>query len=183
MKERKPTLLPGGGAGLGGMKKSEQGNFRQLWVSNRQVQVPSSSPARSSQSTWGFRTVLSLWAPAETHSLGGAPLAIEAAKCQIILAQGWACCWLSCFYSPLPISLWKQIASPGCFWHISGSWPGSLQSGFGFAMQVRKLEKVSCSSHQQGFMLRPRSVPYLHQLLSSSSKQPQEGGTTAPILQ
>lgn len=55
MKERKPTLLPGGGAGLGGMKKSEQGNFRQLWVLNRQVQVPSSSPARSSLSTWGFQ--------------------------------------------------------------------------------------------------------------------------------
>lgn len=81
------------------MKKSEQGNFRQRWVWNRLGRVPWGNPARSSPPPWGFRTVLSLWGPAQTHSLGGAPLAVAAAKRQIVLARGWACCWLSCFYS------------------------------------------------------------------------------------
>lgn len=80
-------------------KKSEQGNFRQLWAWKSQGQVPRGNTTRSSCSVWGFRTILSLWAPAETYSLGGTPLAIKAAKCQIVLAQGWARCWLSYFHS------------------------------------------------------------------------------------
>lgn len=83
------------------------------------------------------------------HSLGGAPLAVAAAKCQIVLAQGWARCWCFVFIPSADFSL-KANCFPRLFLTHHRQLVWQPLEWFGFARQVRKLEKFSCSPHHKG---------------------------------
>lgn len=153
MKERKPYWQKGVWASRGGKKKSEPGNFRPLRVWNRPGHVPWGNPDRSCPWMWSFGPVLSLWGPAETNSLGGAPLPLlrPSAKLSWLGAGPAAGCLV---FIPSACFSLKANWSPGCLWHVWGSWPGSLWSVFGFALQVRELKKASCFSHQHRLQKR-----------------------------
>lgn len=84
-----------------------------------------------------------------------------AAKCQIVLAQGWARCWLSCFYS-LCLFLFESKLLPRLFmtclrqlaWQppewLGGCYPGrKAREGKLLLTSTRASEKGSCQALAQ----------------------------------